>query len=509
MDRFRRDGVVPKTATEKALVLLRHYLASPVLDPDIKVIRAPLGGVVKISGPELCAETSTYGLDHYPTKWYRHAEGKDGYVPSEHFEKAMKEPSIAKFLTGLNADSYLDRLVVLLNKERGLQMLILMSMLAGREFGVTYVAADVELGLKGFRETSSRGIENVKSVANGRAEIGIAQNKLRMLANADLLRDLRSHFSDRSITDQRIISDIHSLSPSSPQFRLAKAAVDLADSLLEGLTRHEADKQLMLGEEAKPVLPPSNVLDILARLERIMRLGEALNVQPTDVMGARLSMYDKLTSMLYAASNVRCDFKRNLPEGSQDRYFLVADLTDFTGLGTKLVHTRFRDAADEAMNIIYNYGKLFGAFIAKASEGDKAMLGFPSRGQAVAAAAFCFEHFTTIGEALHGEAFFGIKCGLAAGEYSVIVGDDLVGDAINVASRLCSGARAAGSRGGVVASRQMLQEEVAKGKPFMVEIKSSNQVVKEIEAIEVDSAVVCNGILDQLNRLSAEIRKGE
>lgn len=509
VDRFRNDGVVPKTATEKTLVLLKNYLGSPVLDPDIKVIRAPLGGVMKLAGPELCAEPSSYGLDYYPTRWYRQAEGKEGYVPTESFEKAIKTRSIEKFLNGLNADPYLDRIIALLNKEKGLQMLVLMSMLAGREFGLTYVTADLELGLRALRETSYRGVENVRSLARGRNEVGIARDKLRMLSSPTLLEELRSQFDDLSVTDRVIRANLCAISPSSFQLKLASAAVDFADSLLEGLTRLEPDPQLTLGEKPQPLLRPPNVTHVLADLERIMRFGEPVNAQVADAMEARLALYQKLTSMLYAVSNVRCDFKRSLPEGTQERYFLVADLTNFTKLGAKLNHTRFRDATDEAMNIIYNYAKLFGAFVAKPSEGDKAMLGFPTRGQAVAAAAFCFEHFKVLGETLDGEQFFGIKCGLAAGECSRVVGDDLVGDAINVASRLCSEARSGGTHGAVVATRQMVQQEIAKEGAFTVAITSSKEVVKQVDAVEVNTAAVCDTVLNELGVLTARLRKGE
>jgi len=494
--RFRENGAIPKTATEKALVLLKHYLGTPVLDPDIKVIRAPLGGVIKLVGPELCAEASSYGLDYYPTKWYHHAEGKDGYVASPAFEKAIKERSIEKFLSGLNADPYLDRLVALLNEERGLQMLVLMSILAGREFGLTYVTADVELGLKGFRESSYRGVDDVKAIAAGRSKIGIAREKLRMLANDELLRDLRSQFPDVSVTDSIINANLCAISPLSVPFRLAATAVDLADALLEALTRLESDPQLMLGEKMQPPREPPNVIRVLSDLEKILRLGEAVNVGLTDPMEARLVLYRKLTGMLYAVANVRTDFHRSLPEGTQERYFLIADLTNFTKLGFELTHSRFRDAADEAMNVIYSYAKLFGAFVAKPAEGDKAILGFPTRGQALAGAAFCSEHFRTLGEAIASEPFFGIKCGLAAGEYSRIVGDDLVGNAINIASRLCSTARSGGAQGGVIATRQMMPLDLIANDAFAVSITSSKEVIGQVESVEVNSEAVCNRIID-------------
>jgi|GEM_PF-6993278 len=503
------DGVALKTATEKTLLLLKHYLGAPELDPNIKIIRAPLGGVIRVMGPERCADPPLYSLDNYPTSWYRHAEGKDGYAPTGKFLTAITDRSMEKFLSGLNADPYLDRIIAILKEKRGLEMVVLMSMLAGHEFGLTYVTADVEIGLKGLRETSYRGIENVKSLTRGRSELGIARGKLKTLSDTDLLQDLRKRFGGFSVTDRRMKDNLAAFPPLSVQLGLASEAVELADALLEGLTRLEPDPQLTLGETPQPLRSPPNVTQVLADLDKVMRLGEPANAQVTDIMEARLELYQRLASMLYAVSNVRCNFESALPEGTQERYFLVADLTNFTRLGAKLIHSRFRDLTDEAMNIIYNYAELFGAFVAKPSEGDKAMLGFPTRGQAVAAAAFCFEHFRALGTALEGDQFFGIKCGLAAGECSRVVGGDLVGDAINVASRLCSEARTGGTQGAVIATRQMDEDGFSQGEAFPVDITSSKQVVKQVDAIEISALSVCDAVLKGLNELTARIRDGK
>ena len=505
VERFKSVKAVSKTATEKVMLLLKHYLPPSELDPDIRVVRGKFGGQVRLKGTERCAEPQWYSLDAYPTGWYCAVDGTSevGYRPTEAFDKALSDQSLRG--ASEHADGYLDRIIDLLDNERGLEPLILMSLLAGREFGLTYVTADIEMGLKPFRESATRGSNDTKLHSKGYEFIAIASDKLRMLKDEKLLSALGRRFKGNSLTDRALKANLVALKSDSFQIRMAGAATDFVLSLLQALTQAEPHVQLLLDEKPKPRRAPPEAAALLNTLTTVLRLGEPTNSHIANESQAKILLSAEVLNIFYAVSNVRCDYKSSLTTTPQQRYFLVADLTNFTRIGSKTEHLRFADLADEAMNIIYGYAILFGATIAKPSEGDKAMLGFPTRGQALAAAACCFEHFRSLGSAMSGAEHFGIKCGLAAGESSLIVGGDIVSEALNVASRLCSAARSQGSDGGILGTTQMVGDVYLSGAKHKIDITSGDATVKVVEVVEVNSAKIVDELIDAIGRLGASI----
>lgn len=509
---------VPAVVAEKSIVALADVFRLFTTEPRIDTFRSLHG-----KRPSFLEETSfvrprLFTLDTLPSSLYRkQTDPHEGYVLTERFHEVRTADHVPlDYDLRCRLEDAVERLKKLYALPRRSENLVLLTMLASKNFGLDDAAADIELSVRHANEAmldliSERAPEMFairRALGRASEASGVAGSKIRILQRADeLVSAARGVLSEYS-TAEKVILDSFIYLPSDDVLVRLLDEVRLLWRQALAVARAQTAK--------KPPVARDVLVETLREIDRslsqIMNREPFVKILPTDDMLVMSRVGALINTWGAALGNARHVTEPHRTFDAHHAAVLVVDVTGFVKASLQHGRDVFKSATMLVMNVLEGWLRVFGvAQFVYSREGDKLIVGFPHTRAASFAAAAMMHHVRRLRSA--GIVKFGdpdacLKIGIDAGFVDALPNHDVVSKAINIASRLCEQARtipdnvlisSAAAEYLATGARQWLRTD-----DVLCDIKSGGERITTIKARSMRITDVVNALVDELATIRTE-----